>query len=100
VRSISRLKNELRRTKNANKITTNKREVKKARETTIEAKTTRRSTKIDVEANAIIATTTTTITTNKKRSLRLCKQFVYIYISFALKTTSILLSYLLLFNNL
>ncbi len=107
MRFILRSKNELKKAKNANKIITNKREIKKAkrikvkaRETKIKVKITKINTKANARISAIAIATTTITTTNKKRLLRLCKQFVYTYINFVLKTTLILLSYLLLFNNL
>jgi len=107
IHSILQLKNKLRKAKSANKITTNKKKVKKtkkikieARKTRIEARTIERNIKANAKTNATTIATTTTTTTNRKYLLKLRKQFVCIYISFALKTISILLSYLLLFNNL
>jgi len=107
MRSILQLKNKLKKTKNVNKITTNKRKIKKTKkiemktkETKIKAKIIKTSIEANAKTNAIATTTITTTTTNKKRLLKLYKQFACIYISFVLKTTSILLSCLLLFNNL
>ncbi len=112
MRSILRSKNKLRKTKSANKIITNKREVEKAKEievetrkTKVKAKITRKNIETNAKANAttttITTTTTTTTTTiNKKYLLKLRKQLVYTYVSLALKIASILLNYLLLFNNL
>ena len=105
VRSISQSKSKSKRAKNANKIITNKKKVKRAkkikvkaretkvktRETKVKAKTTRKSTKVNAKANATTTTTIATTTTNKKRLLRLCKQFACTYISFVFKTTLILL---------
>ena len=104
---ILQLENKSRKAKNANKITTNKKEVEKAKKIEIEIKETKvetKTTKIDIETNAktsatIVAIITTT-TTNRKRLLKLRKQFVCIYISLAFKIVLILLSCLLLFNNL
>jgi len=101
--------NKLKKTKNIDKITTSKREIEKAKEieieietkeTRIEAKTTKKSIEIDARANATTAVAAATTTANRKYLLKLYKQFVCIYISFVFKTVSILLSCLLLFNNL
>ena len=99
--------NRSRKIKSADKITTDKKEIKKTKEIKIKTKETEIKTKIieisteiDARTNATAATTIAITTANKKRLLRLCKQFVCIYISFVLKTVLILLSYLLLFNNL
>ncbi len=113
MRSILRSKNKLRKTKSANKIITNKREVEKAKEIEVETRKTKvkaKITKKNIETNAKANATTTTITTtttttttttiNKKYLLKLRKQLVYTYVSLALKIASILLNYLLLFNNL
>ncbi len=107
MRFILQSKNKLRKAKNVNKITTNEREVKRAkkikvetRETKIETKITKTNTKVNAKTNAKAIVTTTTTTTNKKRLLRLRKQFVCIHINFVFKIASILLNYLLLFNNL
>jgi len=108
MRSILRSKNKIRKTKSANKIITNKREVEKAKEievetrkTKVKAKITKKNIETNAKANATTTTiTTTTITTNKKYLLKLRKQFVYTHVSLALKIASILLNYLLLFNNL
>jgi len=100
------LKNKSKKAKDTNKITTNKKKVKRAKKikiktkkTKIETKITKTNTKVDIRANTTIAIATT-ITINKKRLLRLYKQFVYIYISFVFKIALILLNCLLLFNNL
>ncbi len=105
--SISQLKNRSRKTKSANKIIINRKEIEKAkeikiktRETKIETKTIEKSIETDARADTTTVAATATIITNRKRLLKLRKQFVCIYINFALKTVSILLSCLLLFNNL
>ncbi len=108
MRSILQLENKLRKTKSANKIITSKKEIKKTKEikvkakkTKIEAKIIKRNTRANTRANATTTTITTIITTtNRKYLLKLRKQFVCIYINFVFKTMSLLLSYLLLFNNL
>ncbi len=101
------LENKLRETKNINKIIIDKREIKKARKIKVKIRETKIKTKIieiSTEANAKIDTkiiiATTTIIVNRKYLLKLRKQFIYIYISFIFKIVLILLSYLLLFNNL
>ena len=105
--SILQLKNKSRKTKDANKTTTNRKEVEKAkkievktRETKIEIKIIETSTEADAKTNAETIAITATTTVNKKYLLRLCRQFVCIYISFVFKTILILSSCLLLFNNL
>ncbi len=105
--SILRLKSKSKKAKSANKITTNKRETKKAkkakikaRKIKIKAKTIETNIKANAKANAKATTTIATITIDKKCLLKLRKQFVCIYINFIFKTTLILLSCLLLFNNL
>jgi len=104
--SILQSKSRLRRARNVGKITIDKKEVEKAREieakareARVEARIIEKSIEANVRANAIVVATTTTTTINKKRLLKLRKQFVCIYISLIFKTTLILLSYLLLFNN-
>ncbi len=104
---ILRLKNKLRRAKDIDKIITSEKEIKKAREieikireTEIEAKTIKTSTKANARASAKAIAATAITTTNKKYLLRLCEQFACTHISFVYKIVSILLSYLLLFNNL
>ncbi len=106
IRSILQLKNKLKKAKNASKITTSKREIKKtkkikikAKKTKIKTKTIKRSTKVDAKANAKAIAIATTIITNQKRLLRLREQFVCTHVSFVLKIASMLLSCLLLFNN-
>jgi len=107
VRFILRFRKESKRATNASKIIIDKRETKnnakEARETRVEAKRTKINAKASAKANAratTIATTTTTIIANKKQLLRLHKQFACMYINFVFKITSILSSYLLLFDNL
>ncbi len=101
------LKSRSKRTKNINKIITNKREIKKAKKikikikkTNIEIKTTKTNIKANTKANTIATTIITTTTIDRKYLLKLYKQFVCIYINFVLKIASILLNCLLLFNNL
>jgi len=103
MRFILRFKRELKRATNASKIIIDKREVKnkvkKTKKTKAKAKRTKTNTKVNVKTNAratTIITTTTTTTTNKKR---LSEQFACTYINLVFKTTLMLLSYLLLFNN-
>jgi len=95
MRSILRSRNKLRRAKSASKITISEREIKrtkrvkvkaketkvKARETKVEARTIEKSTKVDAKANATIATIATTTTTNKKRLLKSCEQFICTHVS-------------------
>jgi len=111
IRSILQLEKRLRKTTNINKIIINKREVREAREIEVEvreirikAKTIEASTRVDTKANAKantrVVTTIATTTINKKYLLELRKQFVCIYINFTRKIVLILLSYILLFNNL
>ncbi len=101
------LRNKLKKAKNINKIITNKREVKKAKKIEIKIKETKIKTKIieksieaNIKTNAKVVAITIIIIKNKKYLLRLRKQFACIYINFILKIILILLSYLLLFNNL
>jgi len=94
--SILQLKNKLKKAKTTNKITINKKETKKAKKIEIETKKTKikiKITKTNIIVNAKATTTIATTIVNKKYLLKLREQFVYIYISFAFKTTSILLSY-------
>ncbi len=105
--SILQSENRLRKTKDADKITIDRKEVKRAREIKVETKetevkirTTETSTETDAKTDAKTIVAAATITTDRKYLLKLRKQFVCIYISFVFKTVSILLSYLLLFNNL
>jgi len=56
--------------------------------------------KAKIEANARAIATTTIATTNRRRLLKSREQFVCTHVSFVLETTLILLSYLLLFDNL
>ncbi len=107
MRSISRLKSKSKRTKNVDKIITNKREIKKAkkievkaRKTKIEIKVTKKSIEVDAKANATIVAIIATTTIDRKRLLKLYKQFVCTHVSLAFKIVLILLSCLLLFNNL
>jgi len=107
IHSILQSENKLKKAENTDKIITNRKEVKKAkkieietRKTKIKIKTTEISTEADAKTNAKAAAAAATATTNRKCLLKLCKQFVYIYISFVYKTVLILLSCLLLFNNL
>ncbi len=65
------------------------------RHTTIET-----SIEADAKADAIAAATATTMATNRKYLLKSREQFVCIYVSLVPKIGSILLSCLLLFNNL
>jgi len=107
MRSILQFEKRLRKTTSANKIITSEREARnnarETRKTKIEAKKTKANTKVDARASAkvtITTTTTTTITTNRKQLSKLRKQFACTYVSLVFEITSILLSYLLLFNNL
>jgi len=103
---ILRFRKKSRKATNASKTIINKREAKnnarKAKETKVETKRTKIDTRANAKANAkIIATTTTitTTTTNRKQLLKLREQFACTHVSLVLKTTSILLNCLLLFNN-
>jgi len=96
----------LRKTTNANKIVIDKRQAKNNAKETKETKVKIKRTKANIEIDArvdIRATTTivivTTTITNKKRSLKLRKQFICTHVNLVLETTLILLSCLLLFNN-
>jgi len=71
--SILQLKNKFKKTKNTNKITTNKREVKKTKKVKIKTKITKANTKINAKANATKIATIATTTINKKRLLKLRK---------------------------
>jgi len=100
-------KNKLRKTKNIDKITINKREIKEIKEIEIETKETKikikiieTSIEVDAKTNAIVVATIATIVIDEKYLLKLRKQSVCIYISFFFKIVLILLSCLLLFNNL
>jgi len=106
MRFILRLRKELRRATNANKIIINKREAKddtrEARKARIETRRTKVNTKASARASVEATTTiaiTTTITINKKQLLRLRKRFVCTHVNFVLETISILLNCLLLFTN-
>jgi len=93
----------LRKATNTNKIIIDKKEAKEVEDTKDKAREIEIKTKIievDTKVNAEIVTTIVITTTYKKRLLKLREQFVYIYISLIFKTILILLSYLLLFNNL
>ena len=99
--------NKSRKAKNTDKITTNKKEIEKAREieveakkTKIETKTTETSIKADAKTNAKTAATAATATANRKYLIKLRKQFVCTHVSLVYKTVLILLNCLLLFNNL
>ncbi len=105
--SILQSENRLRKTENADKIITDKKEVEKAkkikietRKTKVEIKITKTNTETDAKTNAKTAAAAATAIANRKCLLKLHKQFVCTYISFALKTVLILLNCLLLFNNL
>jgi len=105
--SILQSENKSRKTKNTDKTTIDKREIKKAkkieietRKTKIETKITEKSTETNAKTNVTAATTAATTATDRKYLLKLRKQFVCTYISFVFKIVSILLSCLLLFNNL
>jgi len=107
VHFILRFKRRSKRATNASKLIINKREardnIKEARKTKVKTRKTKASTRASAKANAkatITTTTTTTITINKKQLSKLRKQFAYIYVNLVFKITLILLSYLLLFNNL
>jgi len=104
VHFILRLEKELRRATSASKITINKRKTRdnarEARETKVETRKIETSTKTNAKVNTKATTTTTTTTTNKKQLSKLCKQFICTYVSFVFEITLILLSCLLLFNNL
>jgi len=102
VHFILRSRKESKKATNANKITIDKREAKNNARETKETKVEAKKTKANIEANAratTIATTTTTIAINKKQLLRMRERFACTHVSFVLKITSMLLSYLLLFNN-
>jgi len=92
IRSILRFKRKLRKATSASKIIINKRE----------AKDDARKTKANIEASAKAnaRATTTTTTTNKKQLLKLRERFACTYVNLVLEIALILLSYLLLFNNL
>lgn len=94
---ILQSKRESRKTTNVNKITINKKETKdRARKIKAKAKEIKIETKIiktNIEVSAIA-------TIDRKRLLKLRKQFVYIYVNLVLKTTLMLLNCLLLFDNL
>ncbi len=93
----------MRKATNTNKIIIDKKEAKEVEDTKDKAREIEIKTKIievDTKVNAEIVTTIVITTTYKKRLLKLREQFVYIYISLIFKTILILLSYLLLFNNL
>jgi len=102
MRFILRFRKESKKTTNASKITIDRKEakndIKETKETRVKVRKTKASTRVNARATTTIVTTTTTIT-NKKRSSKLRERFICIYISFVFETTSILLSYLLLFNN-
>ena len=102
IRSILRFKRKLRKATSASKIIINKREAKddarEARETKVEAKKTKANIEASAKANA--RATTTTTTTNKKQLLKLRERFACTYVNLVLEIALILLSYLLLFNNL
>ena len=72
----------------------------KTRKIKIKTKIIKANIKVNAKANIKATTIIAIIIINKKYLLKLRKQFLYIYINFALKTTLILLSCLLLFNNL
>jgi len=100
-------KRKSKRATSANKIIIDKKEVKndakEARKIEVEAKRIKLDAKLDAKANAKATTTTTTITitiTNKKQLLRLREQFVCTYVNLVFEIISILLSCLLLFDNL
>jgi len=98
MRFILRLKRKSKKATSANKITINKREIK---DNARKAKKTKASAKANAKAKAIITTITTIIiATNKKQLLKLHNQFAYMYVNLVFEITSILLSCLLLFNNL
>jgi len=107
VRFILRFRRKSRKATNASKIIIDEREAKnnakEIKETRVKAKKTKASTKANAKANArattIVATIATTII-DKKRLSKLREQFVCIYINLVLEITSIILSCLLLFNNL
>jgi len=103
------LENRLKKTKNTNKIIINKKEIEKIKKFKVETKEieiklkitkTNTNTKTNIKTNTKIVIIAIITTINRKYLLKLYKQFVYIYISFVLKTILILLNYLLLFNNL
>ncbi len=105
--SILQLKNKLRKTKSADKTITSREEIEKAKEIKIktkeieiETKTTKTSTKTNAKTSAKTTIAAATTIINRKCLLKLREQFVCIYVSLALKIVSILLNYLLLFNNL
>jgi len=108
IRFILRFEKESKKATNANKIIIDKREAKdnarEAKETKIKAKKIEANIKanaeIDAKAIAIaIATTTTTTTIDRKRLLKLRKQFACTYVNLVLEIASMLSNYLLLFNN-
>jgi len=103
-----RLEKELRRATSASKITINKTinkrktrdNAREARETKVETRKIETNTKTNAKANTKATTTITKTTTNKKQLSKLCKQFICTHVSFVFEITLILLSCLLLFNNL
>jgi len=103
MRFILRFRKELRKATSANKIIIDKKEIRdnarEAREIEVETRKTKASIEVDARATTIATTTTITIT-NKKRELKLRKQLVCTHVNFVLEITLILLSCLLLFNNL
>jgi len=107
VRFILRFKRRSKRATNANKIIINKRKVRdntrEAREIEVKARKIEANIEIDAKVDAkttTTITTTITTTTNKKQLLKLCEQFACTHVNFVFETILILLSCLLLFNNL
>jgi len=105
-----RSRKELKRATNASKIIINEKEArnntKERRKIKVKVRKTKASTKASAKANAratiIIVTTiitTTTIIIDKKRLLKSHKQFACTYVNLVFEIVSILLNYLLLFNN-
>jgi len=106
VHFILRLKKKLRKATNISKIIISKREARddarEARKTRVKTRRIKVDTKASAKASAKATTTTitTTTTTNKKQLLKLYKQFACTHVSLVLEIALILLSCLLLFNNL
>jgi len=103
IRFILQFKRKSKRATNASKTIINKKKAKdnakKAKKTKTKTRKTKASAKASVEATTTIATITIT-TTNKKQLSKLCEQFACTHVNLVFEIVLILLSYLLLFNNL
>jgi len=107
VRFILQFKRKSKRATNTSKIIIDKRKArdnaKEAREIKVKAKITKVNTKANARASARATTTIATITTiiaNKKQLSKLCERFACTHVSLVFEIVLILLSCLLLFNNL